>query len=129
MKSETAEKVILTTLGVASGALVGLLLAPDKGSKLRKRVTRQGEDYLRKIKKDLDELRAYLNARVERAEAEMEIEPGEMTAATRGTAQAVPLEEWTKDRLYERAKMEKISGYSRMNKAELIQALKNNRPQ
>lgn len=39
---------------------------------------------------------------------------------------ASPYEEWTKDELYEQAKKVGIEGRSKMNKKELIHALRNN---
>lgn len=39
---------------------------------------------------------------------------------------AKPYEEWTKDELYDQAKNVGIDGRSRMNKEELIKALRNN---
>ncbi|HDR52065.1 MAG TPA: YtxH domain-containing protein [Mariniphaga anaerophila] len=50
-------KVLLGVLaGAAAGALSGILLAPEKGSKTRKKITRKGEDYLDSVKKTFKEL-------------------------------------------------------------------------
>ncbi len=44
-------KVVLGALvGVAAGALIGILFAPDKGSEIRSKIVKQGEDYLDSIK-------------------------------------------------------------------------------
>ena len=48
-------KVLLGVLaGVAAGAALGLMFAPEKGSRMRRRIMRKGED-----------LRALINDRVE----------------------------------------------------------------
>jgi len=131
-KSKDAGKLILTTLtGVASGAIIGLLFAPNKGSETRRKISKKGDDYLRKIKKDIYEARDYLNNRVEETQDEIdEIKQEAVTAAQVARDgqenKAERLEDWTKEELYQRAKKEKISGYSTMNKDELIEALKNN---
>ena len=40
-----SSKVLLGVLaGVAAGALAGILFAPEKGSKMRKKIMRKGED-------------------------------------------------------------------------------------
>ena len=130
-KSKDAGKLILTTLtGVASGAIIGLLFAPNKGSETRRKISKKGDDYLKKIKKDIDEAREYLNNRVEETQYEIdEIKQEAVNAAEIARdgqeSKAERLEDWTKEELYQRAKREKIRGYSTMNKDELIEALKN----
>jgi gas vesicle protein len=50
-------KVILGALcGVAAGAIVGVLFAPDKGSESRNKIVKKGEDYLDSIKTKFNSL-------------------------------------------------------------------------
>ena len=50
-------KVVLGALaGVAAGALIGILFAPDKGSKIRSKIVKEGEDYLDSIKGQFNSL-------------------------------------------------------------------------
>lgn len=47
-------KVLLGLLaGVAAGALLGILFAPDKGSKTRKQILDKGEDFAGSIKEKI----------------------------------------------------------------------------
>lgn len=49
-------KVVLGILaGVAAGALLGILFAPEKGSTTRKRIYRRGEDLTDDLKDKFDE--------------------------------------------------------------------------
>lgn len=50
-----AGKVLLGMLaGVAAGALLGVLFAPDKGSRTRKRICREGEEISDDLKEKFD---------------------------------------------------------------------------
>lgn len=50
-------KVILGALaGLAAGALIGVLFAPDKGSDSRHKIVKKGEDYLDSVKNKFNSL-------------------------------------------------------------------------
>ena len=50
-------KVVLGLLaGVAAGALLGILFAPDKGSKTRRQIMDKSEDYADELKSKFDEV-------------------------------------------------------------------------
>jgi len=56
-KSMRSNKLLLGLLGgLASGALLGILLAPQKGSKTRKRLFNKGKDYADDMKGKFEEL-------------------------------------------------------------------------
>ena len=48
-------KLLLGVLaGVATGALIGVLFAPDKGSVTRKKISKKGDDYADGLKENLN---------------------------------------------------------------------------
>ena len=63
----SSEKVVLGLLaGVAAGALAGILFAPAKGSKTRRRILKKGENYVDTLKEKFDELIDVVNEKVEK---------------------------------------------------------------
>ncbi len=66
-------KIVLGILaGAAVGALAGILLAPEKGSKTRKRILRKGQDSLEDLKDEFDEFLESANDKFEKAIKETE---------------------------------------------------------
>lgn len=71
-------KVLLGVLaGVAAGALIGILFAPDKGSETRKKIVEKGEDYVDGLKEKVNTLIDDLGKKVEGVKTKVD----EMTAS------------------------------------------------
>ena len=52
----TTSKAVLGILaGIAAGAVIGVLLAPDKGDRLKKNITRKSQDLADAINEKIDE--------------------------------------------------------------------------
>lgn len=65
-------KVVLALLaGAAAGALAGILFAPAKGSKTRKRILRKGEDLVGDLKDKFDDLLKVATEKVEKVKEDV----------------------------------------------------------
>lgn len=65
-------KVVLVLLaGVAAGALAGILFAPAKGSKTRRRIMNKGENYADSLKDKLNDLLDKTNRKFEKVKEEV----------------------------------------------------------
>ncbi|MFV8466760.1 YtxH domain-containing protein [Flavobacterium sp. LB1P62] len=67
------DKVILGVLGgLAAGAILGIMLAPDKGDKTRKKIMDKSNDYADELKDKLDTLLGTINKKYEKIWSEGE---------------------------------------------------------
>lgn len=61
------DKVILAVLGgVAAGAILGILFAPEKGDKTRRKIMNKSNDYADELKNKLDTLLGTINKKYEK---------------------------------------------------------------
>lgn len=121
--------ILAAVTSAISGAVIGILFAPDKGSKTRKKITQEGDEYLHALKEEIEDLRQYLNRRAR--ETRNEVEEMSDRLKSKGeemvdeAKEKVHYDEWSKEELLEKAKEFDIEGYAEMKKNELIEALQN----
>jgi len=65
-------KVLLGMLaGIAAGALLGVLFAPDKGSKTRKKICREGEELTDDLKEKFDDFIENMEEKIEKVKKDV----------------------------------------------------------
>jgi gas vesicle protein len=65
-------KVVLGLLaGIATGAIVGILLAPDKGSDTRKKISKKSADYTGMVKDKINTFKKSMTDKFEKAKADV----------------------------------------------------------
>lgn len=68
-------KVLLGVLaGVAAGALIGVLFAPDKGSVTRKKISKKSEDYADTVKEKFNDFLDSISDKFESVKEDLEKE-------------------------------------------------------
>lgn len=115
-------KVMLAAItGAIGGVIAGILYAPDKGSNTRNKISARGDEYLKDIKSNVEEIRKTLVENVLIVK-EKTIHNGEK--AKKKKEEIINYEKLTKTELDDLARENNIKGYYKMTKAELIKALK-----
>ncbi|NVN94067.1 MAG: YtxH domain-containing protein [Bacteroidetes bacterium] len=65
-------KVVLGLLaGIATGAVLGILFAPEKGSVTRKKIAKKGEDYVDDLKEKFDDFKDGISEKFEKVKEDV----------------------------------------------------------
>ena len=64
--------IVGVVAGIAAGTLVGLLFAPEKGSRTRKKIMDKSDDYAEDLKDNFDEFVEAINKKYESTTKEVE---------------------------------------------------------
>ncbi len=69
---KSANVLLGVLVGALAGAAVGVLMAPDKGSRTRKRITDMGEDYADNIRNAVSDLMETIGYSYEKSKGQAE---------------------------------------------------------
>lgn len=64
---KTSRVVLGILAGAAAGALIGVLFAPDKGENTRKKIRKQGEDFVDGMKERADQIKGQVKGQMVKA--------------------------------------------------------------
>jgi gas vesicle protein len=67
MSSDTGKVLLGVLAGLAAGALLGILFAPNKGSETRRKIAKKGEEVTGGIKETFNDLIDELNQKIDTA--------------------------------------------------------------
>lgn len=65
-----------TLVGLAAGAIVGILIAPEKGSTTRKQIKGKSDDYLDELKSKFDEFSDLISKKIDTTKKDVEFLAG-----------------------------------------------------
>jgi gas vesicle protein len=75
MSSDSGKVYLGVLAGLAAGALLGILFAPDKGSETRKKIVAKGEEATDGIKEKFNDLIDELNQKIDAAKVRAQKAP------------------------------------------------------
>jgi len=82
-KKMNSKQMLLGVLGgIAAGALLGILFAPEKGSKTRRRISEKGSDFTDTVKGKLNELLGVITEKFDQVKEETRDLTGQNKART-----------------------------------------------